>query len=656
MSLKGLLMNNNFIRVLVSGAIATVIQRGAGLNPISVEGFGLFMVIFMAISFIWMKLFPTKKDDKEEKVEVWISIVDRFKALLNLVVKISVIAVLYLLLNIFINYTSYKLGLFDGEFQYREDKSSATAITIKDKPIKSFSIYGTNIHYSLYQYKDKYYLTKTIGIPKKNQTILTTYSTISLYKVYNNLRHLDNFEDILLNLSPVVYNEVTEFDMLLKPLWFSNEDITKIYWSGDEIRKYQSKFKEQKELEKQVQEKLQEELKISKQEQKKLQLQLLEKLDKIRQNVLKQRYFLDDLRIQLLDYHDKAKGLGYDPLNDKLYDDIYGYLKVWREFADLQGDVDWELKQLEPVTVDGKKVKYKTKRYINKKEWVQTDVIVYDYLSDKVYEKNRLIYDTDIIEKPATISKVKKRSIVILPISSSELLHYNNADTLNIKRLYKNIYNSTLLYKKTKQLFKNLKYTKEEIDKRFKPYFEKELQKIHANILKKDKSFSFLDGILTDYYEKEADAFGYEYKDIASYKNIKAFLTIWGELNKLQRQIANIINNKIKNVTIDTKEYFYQYEPYIASVTYHQTYLSLVKNGKREQKEKIDFTVKLDENPTIEPYDDTQNSIQVPTKLGYMVFNKVDEKLIKEVYKLMRESNKLYTQFKNEFNNVRVTK
>jgi hypothetical protein len=231
---------------MVSGGIATVIQKAMELNPVSLVGFTVFIAIFAVVSAIWVYFAP-KKDvqikqlSQDEKEQNNIKSKESKLQFFQTIKKIFFIVLGYLIINSFINFASFKLGFFDGEFQYRYDTKSAIAITPKNK-IDNFTHEG--YFYSLYKYKGKYYLLKDQEIPIKNKTYLTTYTTIYMYVIYRKLHKLDNFKDILPNISPVVYKEVNWLEMIVKPLWFLPQDITKIYWSGDEIRKYQKKYKE----------------------------------------------------------------------------------------------------------------------------------------------------------------------------------------------------------------------------------------------------------------------------------------------------------------------------------------------------------------------------------------------------------------------------
>jgi len=237
---------NNTVRIMVSGGIATVIQRAMELNPVSLVGFTVFIAIFAVVSRIWVYFSPNedvqiKQLSQEEKEQKDIKSKESKLQFFQTIKKIFFIVLGYLIINSFVNFASFKLGFFDGEFQYRYDTKSAIAITPKNK-IDNFIYKG--YFYSLYKCQGKYYLLKNQEIPIKNKTYLTTYTTIYMYVIYRKLHKLDNFKDILENISPVVYREVNWLEMIVKPLWFLPQDITKIYWSGDEIRKYQKKYEE----------------------------------------------------------------------------------------------------------------------------------------------------------------------------------------------------------------------------------------------------------------------------------------------------------------------------------------------------------------------------------------------------------------------------
>jgi gamma-glutamylcysteine synthetase len=56
---------NNAVRIMVSGGIATVIQRAMELNPVSLVGFTVFIAIFAVVSAIWVYFAP--KEDVQIK-------------------------------------------------------------------------------------------------------------------------------------------------------------------------------------------------------------------------------------------------------------------------------------------------------------------------------------------------------------------------------------------------------------------------------------------------------------------------------------------------------------------------------------------------------------------------------------------------------------
>ena len=57
---------NNFVKILVAGVIANLSQRMLGFSSLTLEGFALFMVMFILISLVLGKLFPNKPSKKEE--------------------------------------------------------------------------------------------------------------------------------------------------------------------------------------------------------------------------------------------------------------------------------------------------------------------------------------------------------------------------------------------------------------------------------------------------------------------------------------------------------------------------------------------------------------------------------------------------------------
>ena len=237
---------NNFIKIVVAGSIATMLQRSIGLNPISLEGFAFFIVVFIIISFVWQLFFSKEDSEKREKVKKPIN----YKKFILALKKPIYIVVSLLLLNSAINIISFKTGLFDDEFRYRFDTKKAIALNLKEDYLKSFTI--DQFHYYLYQHGEKYFLVKRTTETKKNK-ILTLYSKVYMFNIYRQLKNEKDFLDILKNISPTVYEEVSTMDMILKPLWYSNT-IEYIYWTSEDYKKYKEKyikyFTKQKRLEK----------------------------------------------------------------------------------------------------------------------------------------------------------------------------------------------------------------------------------------------------------------------------------------------------------------------------------------------------------------------------------------------------------------------
>lgn len=235
------MLNNNFLRILISGGIATILQKSLELNPISLQGFLFFMVVFMTISFIWFYIFPNKKTvlSNEEK--------EFFKKQKELNKKIyldygkkSILIILCLLiLNIVINSLSLKFGLFDDSFKYRFDTKKAIALNLQnEKLIKEFKLYDES--YFLYEKDGKYFLVLQKQ-KNDNKHILTFYSNFFLSDIFDELKDEDNFLDILNNISPALYKELTIYDFIFKPLWFSNS-INNIYWLSQDIEFFKSEY------------------------------------------------------------------------------------------------------------------------------------------------------------------------------------------------------------------------------------------------------------------------------------------------------------------------------------------------------------------------------------------------------------------------------
>lgn len=243
-----------FFKIIMAGAIATLIQRTMGLNPISFEGFAVFMFIFVVVSFLYQFVFPKKENIEKTKEEIEKKIEANKRVnvyYFSLFKKFVLIILTIFILNIIVNFISYKSGLFDDTFKYRFDTSKAIALNLKDKkPIKFFELH--NEFYFLYKYKEKYFLVKQKENMRKDK-VLTLYDSFgSLDYIFDFIKDKENFYDIVDNLSPTVYEEVPLIQMFYKPLWFSNS-IKYIYWmshQNNKIKEKHKKYLDQKKKEK----------------------------------------------------------------------------------------------------------------------------------------------------------------------------------------------------------------------------------------------------------------------------------------------------------------------------------------------------------------------------------------------------------------------
>ena len=235
------MLNNNFLRILVSGGIATILQRSLELNPISLQGFLFFMVVFMTISFTWFYIFPNKKidlSDEEKELLKKQKELNR-KIYLDYGKKFLLIIFSLVILNSAINFISFKIGLFDDSFKYRFDTKKAIALNLQnEKLIKEFSIYDEI--YSLYEKEGKYFLVQQKQ-KNDNKHIITLYSNFFISDIFDELKDENNFLDILNNISPTLYEELTIYDFILKPLWLSNS-INNIYWLSEDIEFFKNEY------------------------------------------------------------------------------------------------------------------------------------------------------------------------------------------------------------------------------------------------------------------------------------------------------------------------------------------------------------------------------------------------------------------------------
>jgi hypothetical protein len=230
---------NTFLRILFSGAIATIAQRSLNLEAFSLEGFVFFLLIFSTVSYFWIYIFPNKmvltKEQLEEKEKNRKLNNEIFKEYFK---KAFILISSIIILNSLINLLSFKLGLFDDDFKYRYETKSAISLSINTEPIVVFQ--SNRKFYFLYKKDENYYLVSKKDEKIKNY-ILTLYSEINMYEIYNSLKSNEMFLDILKNISPTVYEEVDFIDFIFKPLWFSNS--TKdIYWTRDDFEEYKRRY------------------------------------------------------------------------------------------------------------------------------------------------------------------------------------------------------------------------------------------------------------------------------------------------------------------------------------------------------------------------------------------------------------------------------
>lgn len=233
------MLNNNFLRILVSGGVATILQRSLELNPISLQGFLFFLVVFMTISFAWFYIFPNKKADVSDEEKELLKKQKELnrKIYLDYAKKFLLVIFSLVILNSAINFISFKLGLFDDSFKYRFDTKKAIALNLQnEKLIKEFQIYEQ--FYSLYEKEGKYFLVEQ---KDSNKHIVTLYSNFFISDIFDELKDNENFLDILNNISPTLYKELTIYDFILKPLWFSNS-INNIYWLSQDIEFYKDEY------------------------------------------------------------------------------------------------------------------------------------------------------------------------------------------------------------------------------------------------------------------------------------------------------------------------------------------------------------------------------------------------------------------------------
>jgi hypothetical protein len=231
---------NNTIRIIISGGIATVIQGIAELNPVSIVGFLVFFSIFMFISFSIRYFFPLKQIEKKEVSPKIKLLKERFFKTIKI---IFVIFLSYIFLNSIINLVSYKLGLFNGDLTFTYKQNKALSINNKYKKIDMFESY--KIPHHLLKYNGKYYLLKTKDEYLKKSYILKVARIKPVpTTLYDYLRERDDFQDILDNISPVAYEEISIASMIFNSLWFINYNTKNNYWRDFDKKYTQEEYTE----------------------------------------------------------------------------------------------------------------------------------------------------------------------------------------------------------------------------------------------------------------------------------------------------------------------------------------------------------------------------------------------------------------------------
>jgi hypothetical protein len=233
--------SNSFYRILISGSIAALSQRVLEIDSFSINGFLFFLVVFSLVSYIWTFVFPVYKDLTKDEIErKKHSRKQNFLIFKDYLKKSSLFIVTLFILNFIVNIISYKGGFFDNEFKFRFDIKSAVELKINQEPISSFSIRENN--YFLYKQDKNFFLVEQGDkTPKKH--LLTLYTKVYMDEIFSSLKDEKDFLNILENISPTVYKEVSIYDFLLKSLWFSNS-IKDKYWLSEDIEFYKEKYRD----------------------------------------------------------------------------------------------------------------------------------------------------------------------------------------------------------------------------------------------------------------------------------------------------------------------------------------------------------------------------------------------------------------------------
>jgi hypothetical protein len=216
---------------MIAGGIGTIVQRAAGLNSLSLEGFAVFMVVFVVLRFFLDAVSPSKELSQVEKELIETKRRVRNKKIFKFLQIVFLIVGSYLFLNFTINYLFFKTEIvYNKDFKYNYNTSKATVVSFKHK-IATFKS-DLKGYLTIIKKDDKYYILQTQNYPRKDKQYLTIYDDKYIdYDLSNILKHIEKLQNglkILTNLQFTAYKEVCKFDMITEPLWLINPPVAKL--------------------------------------------------------------------------------------------------------------------------------------------------------------------------------------------------------------------------------------------------------------------------------------------------------------------------------------------------------------------------------------------------------------------------------------------
>ena len=238
---------NNTIKIIIAGGIGTIVQKAFGLSGFSIAGFAVFMVLFVVFRILLDIIFPQKELGKLEKELLETKRIVRNKKIFNFFQIVFFIIGGYLFLNSVINYIFLEADIvYNKDFKPNYVTSKATIVSFKDKVITLHS--NSTKYLTIIKKGDRYYLLETKKYPKRNKRYLTVYDNevmkYDFYLIVSQLQNLDNSYEILKNLQWTAYKEVTQFDIITKPLWLVNPSLIHLSkWDKKSINSYLKDFK-----------------------------------------------------------------------------------------------------------------------------------------------------------------------------------------------------------------------------------------------------------------------------------------------------------------------------------------------------------------------------------------------------------------------------